>query len=63
MQIDLVGHEGGDNNGQFHWSLDMTDTATGWTEAISIHSKSEPIVRAGLEQLHLRVPCAILDIH
>ncbi|GAB2491731.1 DDE-type integrase/transposase/recombinase [Luteococcus sediminum] len=63
VQIDLVGHEGGDNNGQFHWSLDATDVATGWTEAISVHSKGERVVRAGLEQLQLRFPFPILGIH
>lgn len=63
VQIDLVGHEGGDNNGEFHWSLDMTDVATGWTEAISVRSKGERIVRAGLEQLQLRFPFAIRGIH
>lgn len=63
LQIDLVGHEGGDNNGQFHWSLDATDIATGWSEVISIHSKGERVVRAGLEQLQLRFPFPILGIH
>lgn len=63
VQIDLVGHEGGDNNGEFHFSLDMTDIATGWTEAISVRSKGERIVRAGLEQLQLRFPFAIRGIH
>lgn len=29
VQIDLVGHEGGDNNGHFFYSLDATDIATG----------------------------------
>ena len=29
VQIDLVGHEGGDNNGAFFYSLDATDIATG----------------------------------
>ena len=63
IQINLVGHEGGDNNGQFHWSLDATDVATGWTEAISVHSKGERVVRAGLEQLQLRIPFTILGTH
>ena len=31
VQIDLVGHDGGDNNGQFHFTLTVTDVATGWT--------------------------------
>ena len=49
IQIDLVGHEGGNNNGEFHYSLDATDMATGWTEAVTVRSKGERIVAAGLE--------------
>ena len=63
LQIDLVGHEGGDNNGQFHYSLNATDIATGWTETITVRSKGERIVAAGLEQLWLRFPFHIAAIH
>lgn len=31
LEIDLVGHDGGDNNGQFCFTLTATDVATGWT--------------------------------
>lgn len=63
VQIDLVGHEGGDNNGEFFFTLDATDVATGWTEAITVRSKGERIVAAGLEQLQLRFPFHIAGIH
>lgn len=63
VQIDLVGHEGGDNNGQFFYSLDATDIASGWTETITVRSKGERIVAAGLEQLQLRFPFHIAGIH
>lgn len=63
VQIDLVGHEGGDNNGAFFYTLDATDIATGWTEAITVRSKGERIVSAGLEQLRLRFPFDIAGIH
>ncbi|HEX6326546.1 MAG TPA: transposase family protein [Jiangellaceae bacterium] len=63
VQIDLVGHEGGDNNGEFFFTLDATDVATGWTEAITVRSKGERIVAAGLEQLWLRFPVHIAGIH
>lgn len=63
IQIDLVGHEGGDNNGEFHYSLDATDIATGWTETVTVRSKGERIVAAGLEQLQLRFPFHISGIH
>lgn len=63
VQIDLVGHEGGDNNGAFFYSLDATDIATGWTETITVRSKGERIVAAGLEELRLRFPFHIGGIH
>lgn len=63
IQIDLVGHEGGDNNGAFYYSLDATDIATGWTETITVRSKGERIVATGLEELRLRFPFHIHGIH
>lgn len=63
LQIDLVGHEGGDNNGAFFFTLDATDIATGWTEAITVRSKGERIVADGLEELWLRFPFHIAGIH
>lgn len=63
VQIDLVGHEGGDNNGHFFYTLDATDVATGWTEAITVRSKGERIVATGLETLRLRFPFHIAGIH
>lgn len=63
VQIDLVGHEGGDNNGAFFYSLDATDIATGWTETVTVRSKGERIVSAGLEELWLRFPFHIAGIH
>ena len=32
VEIDLVGHDGGDGSGEFLQTLDVTDVATGWTE-------------------------------
>lgn len=63
VEIDLVSHDGGDNNGHFFYTLDATDVATGWTEAITVRSKGERIVSAGLDQLRVRFPFAVLGIH
>jgi transposase InsO family protein len=63
LQIDLVGHEGGDNNGAFFYTLDATDTATGWTEAITVRSKGERIVATALDTLRLRFPFHVAGIH
>jgi len=32
VEIDLVGHDGGYANGEFMYTLDLTDVCTGWTE-------------------------------
>lgn len=63
VQIDLVGHEGGDNNGPFSYTLDATDIATGWAEQVTVRSKGEKIVAAGLQELQLRFPFHICGIH
>ena len=63
IEIDLVSHDGGDNNGPFFYTLDATDVATGWTESITVRSKGERIVSAGLQQLCIRFPFAVLGIH
>lgn len=63
IEIDLVGHEGGDNNGAFFYSLNATDIATGWTETCTVRSKGERIVAAGLDNLIGRFPFLILGIH
>lgn len=63
VQIDLVGHEGGDNNGEFCFTLTATDVATGWTEAVTVRSKGERIVATGLQELQLRFPFHLAGIH
>ena len=63
VQIDLVGHEGGDNNGPFFYTLDATDIATGWAEQVTVRAKGEKIVAAGLQELQLRFPFHLAGIH
>jgi hypothetical protein len=40
VEIDLVGHEGGNSFGEFCFTLTMTDIATGWTVNRSVRNKS-----------------------
>ena len=63
VQIDLVGHDGGDNNGEFCWTLTATDVCSGWTETHTVKSKGERIVSAALDEVRVRFPFAILGIH
>ena len=63
VEMDLVGHDGGDNNDQFCYTLCVTDVATGWTCARSVRSKGERIVAGALGEIQLGLPFALLGIH
>jgi transposase InsO family protein len=63
VEIDLVGHDGGDNNDVFCYTLCVTDVATGWTCARTVRSKGERIVAAALQDIQVELPFALLGIH
>ena len=62
VEIDLVGHEGGDANGEFAWSLTVTDIATGWTEVRSLRNKAARHVFAALVEIQAALPFPLLGI-
>jgi hypothetical protein len=62
VEIDLVGHEGGDANGEFAWSLTVTDIATGWTEVRSVPNKSAHAVFVALVSIQAALPFPLLGI-
>ncbi len=39
LEIDLVGHEGGNSSGEFCFTLTATDIATGWTVNRSVRKR------------------------
>src|SRR5665648_787098 len=43
VEIDLVGHEGGDARGEFAYSLCATDVASGWTEVRIVRRARPPL--------------------
>ena len=51
VEIDLVGHEGGNALGDHCYTLTVTDIATGWTENRSVRNKAQKWVIAALEEI------------
>ena len=41
VEIDLVGHDGGLLQGDFLYTLDMTDVYSGWTEVQAVQNKAQ----------------------
>jgi hypothetical protein len=62
VEIDLVGHEGGNNKGDFCFTLDITDIATGWTETRSVKNKAQKWVFAAIKDSLASFPFPILGI-
>lgn len=62
VEIDLVGHEGGNSRGDFCFTLDITDIATGWTETRSVRNKAQKWVFAAIKDGLACFPFPILGI-
>ena len=62
LEIDLVGHEGGNSSGEFCFTLTMTDIATGWTVNRSVRNKAARWVLEAIDEASKQFPFAILGI-
>jgi hypothetical protein len=62
VEIDLVGHEGGNSSGEFCFTLTMTDIATGWTINRSVKNKAAVWVLEAIDEAATRFPFPILGI-
>jgi len=61
-EIDLVSHSGDRADGDFLYSLDLTDIHTTWVETCAVLGKSQVRVQEGLEQLRQQLPFALRGI-
>lgn len=62
VEIDLVGHDGGNPSGEFCFTLTVTDIPTGWTVNRSVRNKAAKWVFEALEQVTVVFPFPILGI-
>jgi transposase InsO family protein len=62
VEIDLVGHEGGNPTGEFCFTLTVTDVATGWTVNRSVKNKAAIWVVEAIEYAEKAFPFPILGI-
>jgi hypothetical protein len=63
LQVDLVGHEGGNPRGEFCQSLSATDVATGWIETRAIKNKAQVWVFEALRDTREKLPFPMLGIN
>jgi hypothetical protein len=62
VEIDLVGHDRGDNHGEYAQTLDVTDICTTWTETEAVRNKAQQWVFDALKDIRQRMPFPLLGI-
>ncbi len=62
-QMDLVGHDGGSARGDFNYTLDVTDVATGWTETRAVLNKAQVWVLEQLKDIRNSFPFPVIALH
>jgi len=62
-QIDLVGHDGGNPNGQFAFSLNAVELSSGWIELRVILNKAHSWTKKALEDIKANAPVPIVSFH
>ena len=63
FQIDLVGHEGGNPNGHFAFTLDAVELYSGWVEPRVVLNKAHRWVRTAVESIHRTAVVPIKSLH
>jgi hypothetical protein len=62
IEIDLVAHCGSSMAGEFAFTLNITDIATGWFESEAILGKAQSRVFEGIKRIQKRLPFTLLGI-
>lgn len=62
LEIDLVGHDGGNVSGDFAFTLNTTDVATGWCEVQAVKNRARIWTQKALEEIKQRLPFKLLGI-
>jgi len=62
LEIDLVGHEGGDPRGEFAYTLCATDVASGWTEVRVVRNRARRWTHEALKEIRRQLPFALLGL-
>ena len=62
LEMDLVGHDGGNTRGDFCQSLDAVDVATGWSEIRAVKNKAQRWVFAAIQDIRESLPFPLLGL-
>jgi hypothetical protein len=62
VQADLVGHDGGQNGGEFAFTCTVTELSVGWTELRPLPTKARVWVAKALEDIRKSLPFPVIAL-
>ena len=62
LEVDLVGHEGGDPRGEFAYTLCCVDVASGWTEPRVVRNRARRWTHEALKDVRRQLPFPLLGL-
>jgi hypothetical protein len=63
FEVDLVHHGGPVPTGDYVYTLQMVDVATGWSERVAVLGRSQLRMEEGFRRILARLPFPILELH
>jgi len=63
FEVDLVHHGGPEPTGDFVYTLQLVDVATGWSERVAILGRSQLRMEEGFRRVLARVPFPVKELH
>jgi transposase InsO family protein len=62
-EVDLVSHSGPSARGEFAYTLNLTDLASGWCESRAVLGRGQEAVLAALQAIRATLPFPLLALH
>ena len=63
FEVDLVHHGGAEPSGDYLYTLQMIDVATGWSERVAVLGRSQRAMEAGFRRILVRLPFTVREVH
>jgi transposase InsO family protein len=63
FEVDLVHHGGPEPSGDFVYTLQLVDVATGWSERVAILGRSQLRMEQGFRRVLARLPFPVKELH
>ena len=63
FEVDLVHHGGESTTGEYGYTLQLIDVATGWSERVALLGRGQRAMQAAFEQVLRRLPFEVIELH